>query len=272
MNSQSRSRWRGIERGGRLVEEQHGRLRQQSDGDVDPLLVAAREAARPRRRRGPPGRSARASRATAASGSASFSSRANRRRFSATESLEYSAGCCGTQPTACRAGRTQARPRSARATPARIESSVVLPAPLGPMIADQLAREQLEADRLRAPARSPKRLVSERTASGSAPSPCPRWSAPRGGYSLACARAAQARPRSGGRRRPLERAGTRGSERIGPPPARMIRRRPSDGSPGPSMVRRAVRCPGPIRQAPRRGPRTGGAARSPRLEHQVARR
>ena len=55
------------------------------------------------------------------------------RRFSATESLRYTAGCCGTQPTRRRAGRPSRRPAPAR--PPRIDSSVVLPAPLGPMIA-----------------------------------------------------------------------------------------------------------------------------------------
>jgi hypothetical protein len=34
----------GIEAGARLVEQQHPRLREQPDGDVDPLLVAAGEA------------------------------------------------------------------------------------------------------------------------------------------------------------------------------------------------------------------------------------
>ena len=45
MNSHSRSRWRGIERRRRLVEQQRRRLAQQADRDVDALLVAAREPA-----------------------------------------------------------------------------------------------------------------------------------------------------------------------------------------------------------------------------------
>ena len=85
-------------------------------------------------------------RATAVSGSASFSSRANSRRFSATDSFEYSAGCCGTQPIS--EGLHVISPSVAGSTPARIESSVVLPAPLGPMIATSSPGEQLEADAL----------------------------------------------------------------------------------------------------------------------------
>ena len=72
--------------------------------------------------------------ATVRSGSTIFSSRANSRRFSATESFEYSAGSCGTQPKRLSGARATS-PSLGSSTPARIDSSVVLPAPLGPMIA-----------------------------------------------------------------------------------------------------------------------------------------
>ena len=70
---------------------------------------------------------------TASSTSGTFSSRANRRRFSATDSLRYTAACWGTQPTCSRS--SEIRPELGRWMPARIDSSVVLPAPLGPMTA-----------------------------------------------------------------------------------------------------------------------------------------
>jgi hypothetical protein len=72
-------------------------------------------------------------RATVLSTSGTRSRRAKSRRFSATDSFEYSAGCCGTQP-AC-SGRSDTQPDVGSSAPARICSSVVLPAPFGPMIA-----------------------------------------------------------------------------------------------------------------------------------------
>ena len=75
---------------------------------------------------------------TAAGTSSTFSSRANRRRFSATVSFEYSAGCCGTHPTCSADGDTL--PLLGTSAPARICSSVVFPAPLGPMTATSSPR------------------------------------------------------------------------------------------------------------------------------------
>ena len=76
-----------VERGGGLVEREHRRAREQPDRDVHALAVAARQA-----RPCSAARSCRpvcsSIRSTAASGSATCSRRANRPRFSATESLE----------------------------------------------------------------------------------------------------------------------------------------------------------------------------------------
>ena len=87
-----------VERRGRLVERQHRRVGEQAERDVHALAVAAGEPAD-----GLAGALASpvcsSIRATAARGSATRSRRANSSRFSATESFEYSAGCCGAQPT-----------------------------------------------------------------------------------------------------------------------------------------------------------------------------
>ena len=75
-----------VERRGRLVEQQHGRVGEQADRDVHPLAVAAGE-------RGDRDRRARSSspvsasiRRTASAGCGTFSSCANSRRFSSTVS------------------------------------------------------------------------------------------------------------------------------------------------------------------------------------------
>ena len=76
---------------------------------------------------------------------ATFSSRANSRRFSSDREL-----ACRSPPAAApsrRPARGARRcPSPARCAPARISSSVVLPAPLGPMIASASPRRSLEAD------------------------------------------------------------------------------------------------------------------------------
>jgi hypothetical protein len=90
--------------------------------------------------------------ATVRSTSGTFSSRANRRRFSATESFEYSAGCCGTQPTS--SGRSETVPELGRSAPARMPSNVVLPAPLGPITATRSPSE-ISNDTARSASRVP---------------------------------------------------------------------------------------------------------------------
>ena len=137
----------GVKRGRRLVQEQRVGLRQQPDADVDALLVAAGQ--------GPDLVVAavlqpdllRASARAAASGSGSFSSRANRRRFSITDSFEYTAGCWGTHPSRSLGRSGPASPSLGSSTPARIDSSVVLPAPLGPMMATISPGMDLKAHR-----------------------------------------------------------------------------------------------------------------------------
>ena len=82
-------------------------------------------------------------RSTAASGSATFSRRANSRRFSATESFEYTAGCWGTQPTS--AGGRETSPASARSSPPSDRQQRRLARAVGPDHRDQLAVGGLEA-------------------------------------------------------------------------------------------------------------------------------
>src|SRR5947209_15678313 len=97
-------------------------------------------------------------RPAASSGSGSFSRRANRRRFSTTESFEYTAACCGTQPT----GRSEARdrwPSVGSRTSARIDSSVVLPAPLGPIMAT-ISPARISKLTGRSAVRAPNRLLT----------------------------------------------------------------------------------------------------------------
>ena len=133
-----------VQRRGRLVEQQHRRVGEQADRDVHPLAVAARERAElvaravaqagllehPRRPR-PRGRRPSPAARTAAG---SRRPRASRRPPPAA----------GTQPTS-RGGR-ETSPASAFWSPPRIDSSVVLPAPLGPMMATSSPGRGLEAD------------------------------------------------------------------------------------------------------------------------------
>ena len=111
-------------------------------------------------------------RATAASGSASFSSRANRRRFSATDSFEYSAGCCGTQPMLGPGARRHlALARREHAGEDRQQRR--LAGAVGPDDRDQLAGVQLEADRARA--RSARRSAWSATRAASVRASPGRW-------------------------------------------------------------------------------------------------
>ena len=151
MNAHSRSRWRGSSEAEGSSSSSAAGLRSR------PIAMFTRCWLPPDRR--PTSSPARAARsvcssicATDASTSGTFSSRANRRRFSATESFAYSAGCCGTQPTC--SGFSDTVPPVGASAPATICSSVVLPAPLGPMIATSSPRaaEKLTS---RSAARSP---------------------------------------------------------------------------------------------------------------------
>ena len=96
---------------------------------------------------------------TDASGSSCFSSRAKSMRFSSTVSRRYNAACCGTHPTAPSPVSTS--PPSAPWIPARIESNVVFPAPLGPITATSSPAAAAKLTPLSA-SRSPKRLTSSR--------------------------------------------------------------------------------------------------------------
>jgi hypothetical protein len=133
MNPHSRSRWRGS-------SDADGSSRSSAGGSHSrPIAMFTRCWLPPERR--PTSSSARSSRpvwasiaATAWSGSETLSSRANSRRFSATDGFEYSAGSCGTHPKRLSGARATS-PSLGSSAPARIDSSVVLPAPLGPMIA-----------------------------------------------------------------------------------------------------------------------------------------
>src|SRR5215211_8663639 len=155
MNSHRRSRWRGS-------RPALGSSSRSTSG------LASRPIAMFTRWRLPPDSSATWSRArsrrpvsssirpTAAAGSATRSRRANRSRFSSTVSFPYRATCWGTQPTSPRGLPTV--PSSGRWMPARIDSRVVLPAPLGPITATSSPRPAL-SDTPRSAWRSPKRFT-----------------------------------------------------------------------------------------------------------------
>src|SRR5919109_3406012 len=104
---------------------------------------------------------------TVASTSATCSKCANRRRFSATVSRRYSAACCGIQPIS--PGRRLTVPSSGRRIPARIDSRVVLPAPLGPITASNSPRRASKL-KPRSAVWPSKRLTSPRPSITTCPS------------------------------------------------------------------------------------------------------
>ena len=131
-----------VERRGRLVEEEHLRVGEERDREVEALAVADREGRRravvrreleplEQRRRGrPPARAARRARGSAAA-------RAVRSGRAAAASSRRGA------PRPARPC-----PRSARSAPARIASSVDLPAPFGPTSASVSPGGHVEIGRL----------------------------------------------------------------------------------------------------------------------------
>ena len=124
----------------------------------------------PRRQRGRRGRPARASAPRPPRGSATRSRRANRRRFSRHRELGVDARAAGgpsppRRPAARRCRRSRLLDARRGST-----SSVVLPAPLGPMTATTLARMDLEAHVAAAP-RARRSASPPRRRAGSPRSP-----------------------------------------------------------------------------------------------------
>ena len=134
----------GVERRRGLVEREHGRAREQADRDVHALAVAAGQARELFVRRDRAGRSARASarpprrgRRRAPGGRTGRGSRRPR---------AWSRAPAAGAPSRLRRGPRLTLPALGRWMPARIESSVVLPAPLGPTTATSSPACGLEAD------------------------------------------------------------------------------------------------------------------------------
>ena len=178
----------GVERGGRLVEQEHvagspsSAIARLSRWRLPTESVRARatlagqlELARAAVRRRRPGR-------------ASPSSRANSSRFSRAESRAVLRRPLRRPADAHALAPLDRRRRSARARPARIASSVDLPAPFGPTSASVSPSADLEVGRLERARRAPKRRPR---AAGGAAAASTRLSG--------CAAAARARPAAPGR-------------------------------------------------------------------------
>ena len=132
MNSHSRSRWRGSSDAEGSSSSSTDGLGEQPDGDVDPLLVAAREppdllvgaVLEPGLRQHPRHRGL---------GIGDLLQPGEQPQVLGHRQLGVQRGLLGNPADRRAAGRLSS-PSSGASTPARIDSSVVLPAPLGPMI------------------------------------------------------------------------------------------------------------------------------------------
>ncbi len=127
-----------VERGERLVEQQHARVARERAGERDPLALAAGELGRPRLRRGGRSGTARAARPRGSCPRRRRSrarSCAGRARTPGRRGRRAARRACGRRPPPSRARRRASRairPDGGLTSPATALSTDVLPAPDGP--------------------------------------------------------------------------------------------------------------------------------------------
>ena len=177
------------------------RVGEQRDRQVEPLPVADGQG----RRRPPVVGKLEAARAICVR-VAGTARAARRARGSAAATAARSApGRCGIQPDAHARRRARPCPRSASSAPARIASSVDLPAPFGPTRARTSPGLHLERRSRSSATWSPKRRETPRAASSGAPCHAAARATRRGGGSVASGLRQRARPGRGRAARPRPR-------------------------------------------------------------------